>query len=95
MPTAGIRARPRSREAAGNWYFSWDAPRSEELDEGSLAAVEHLGVEILGGEINGAGVSAKHQTHEGDREERDTHVDQNLSGWSSPLVPKYDPYFTI
>ena len=57
--------------------------------------MEHLGVEILGGEINGAGVSAKHQTHEGDREERDTHVDQNLSGWSSPLVPKYDPYFTI
>ena len=55
-----------------------NAPRREELDEGGLAALENLGVEVGGGEIDGAGVSAEHQAHEGDREERDTHLDQDL-----------------
>mmetsp|Transcript_8023 Transcript_8023/g.35479 ORF Transcript_8023/g.35479 Transcript_8023/m.35479 type:complete len:242 (+) Transcript_8023:220-945(+) len=53
------------------------SPRREELDEGGLAALENLGVEVGGGEIDGAGVSAEHQAHEGDREERDTHLDQD------------------
>ena len=66
-----------------------NAPRREELDEGGLAALENLGVEVGGGEIDGAGVSAEHQAHEGDREERDTHLDQDLrEEWGARIVSR-------
>lgn len=66
-----------------------NAPRREELDEGGLAALENLGVEVGGGEIDGAGVSAEHQAHEGDREERDTHLDQDLrEEWGAWIVSR-------
>ena len=71
------RARRRSEVGRGGSTVG-NAPRREELDEGGLAALENLGVEVGGGEIDGAGVSAEHQAHEGDREERDTHLDQDL-----------------
>merc|ERR1719258_207975 len=52
------------------------SPRREELDESSLAGFENLGIEVLCGEVDGAGVGADHQAHQGDREERDTHLDR-------------------
>tara|TARA_B110000305_G_C19370336_1_gene604138 strand:+ start:610 stop:870 length:261 start_codon:yes stop_codon:yes gene_type:complete len=66
IEAAGVRGSGRSER---------DAPRREELDESSLAGFENLGIEVRGGEVDGAGVGADHQAHEGDREERDTHLD--------------------
>jgi hypothetical protein len=50
-----------------------NVPRREELDERGLAGFNNLGVEVLSGEVHGAGVRAEHQTREGDGDEGDLH----------------------
>ena len=63
------------REGAG---WSTDVPRREELHERGLAGFENLLVEVLSGEVDGAGVGAEQQAHEGRGHESSLHFCRDL-----------------
>ena len=71
-------ARVRASRAVGEGKRAADVPRREELHERGLAGFENLRVEVLSGEVDGAGVGAEDQAHEDHGDEGNLHDVRDL-----------------